>query len=50
MREYLNELREHWDDPYWRADHPEVMAVVVALITGMLGLLFAYLESRIKEP
>lgn len=48
-REYLEELREHWDDSYWRADHPEVLAVVIALLTGAIGLAFAWLESRIKS-
>lgn len=49
MREYLEELREHWDDSYWRADHPEVMAVLIGLITGILGLLFAYLETAMRK-
>jgi hypothetical protein len=53
MREYLEELRENWDDAYWRADHPEVVAVLVAIITGAIGLLFAWIEislHRIRLP
>lgn len=47
MRDYLSELAEHWDDSYWRADHPEVLAVVIAIATGLIGLLFAWLEQRL---
>lgn len=47
MREYLAELRDNWDDAYWRADHPEVMAVVLAIATGLIGLTFAWLETRL---
>lgn len=49
VREYLEDLRDHWDDAYWRADHPEVMAVTLALVTGALGLMFAYLQARIVK-
>jgi hypothetical protein len=48
MSDYWQDLRENWNDPYWRADHPEVMAFAVAIITGAVGLLFAYLELRVK--
>lgn len=48
MREYLDELRENWTDPYWRADHPEVTAVMLGVISGTIALLFAWLEIRIK--
>lgn len=44
VREYLEELRDHWDDAYWRADHPEAMAVLIAVLTGVIGLFFAWLE------
>lgn len=47
MREYLEELRDNWTDAYWRADHPEVMAVVVALLTGAIGLTFAFVELQL---
>jgi hypothetical protein len=49
IREYLEDLRDHWDDSYWRADHPEVMAVVCAIVTGALGLLFTYLQAKIAR-
>lgn len=47
MREYLDELRDHWDDAYWRADHPEFLAVIIAIATGLIGLMFAWLEQRL---
>lgn len=49
IRGYLEELRDHWDDAYWRADHPEVMAVVLAVLTGAIGLLFAWLQMRLLK-
>jgi hypothetical protein len=50
VREYLEELREHWTDSYWRADHPEVMAALVAVITGLVGLAFAWLQAQLLRP
>jgi len=47
VREWWAELREHWDDYYWHADHPEVRAVLVALIVGLVGLVFAWFEALI---
>lgn len=47
VREWWAELREHWDDHYWHADHPEVRAVLVALIVGLVGLVFAWFEALI---
>jgi hypothetical protein len=49
VREYVEALRDHWNDHYWRADHPEVMAVVIALVTGAIGLLFTWLSARIVQ-
>lgn len=48
-REWLEELRDNWDDPYWRVDHPEVMAVLVAVITGIIGLAFAVVQALIQR-
>lgn len=49
-----DELRELWDrlrDPYWRADHPEITAVLIAIITGLIGLAFAWVEVNfIRRP
>lgn len=49
LREYLTELRENWSDPYWRLDHPEVVALGLAVITGIIGLLFATLQAFIQR-
>lgn len=45
MRELLADLREHWDDGYWWADRQLLLATLVAIIAGTLGLLFAVLEA-----
>ena len=49
LREWWAELREHWDDPYWRADHPELVAVCIAFATGIIGLLFDVLKALIER-
>lgn len=49
MREYLQELCDNWTDSYWRADHPEVMAVAIAILTGAIGLAFAYVEIHLRQ-
>jgi ABC-type branched-subunit amino acid transport system permease subunit len=49
MRDYLEEIRENWDNAYWRADHPEVMAILAAVLTGLVGLLFVWLELRLRR-
>jgi hypothetical protein len=49
VKHWLEEIRENWDDPYWRVDHPEVMAVLVAIITGVIGLAFAVLQALIQR-
>lgn len=48
-REWWEDVRENWDDPYWRADHPEVLAVALAIITGAIGLLFAALQALVQR-
>ena len=49
MRDWLENLRDKWSDSYWRLDHPEITAVAIAIATGILGLLFAYLQARIQR-
>lgn len=48
LREYLDELRENFDDHYWWLRHQMLMASLIALITGAIGLVFAWLETQIR--
>lgn len=48
-REWWDDVRDNWQDAYWRADHPEVVAVAIAIITGAIGLLFAALQALIQR-
>lgn len=48
LRDLLDELRDHWDDHYWWARHRELQITVLAIISGAIGLLFTWLETRIK--
>jgi hypothetical protein len=47
MIENLRNYWEKWQDSYWRLDHPEITAIAIALATGLIGLLFAYLQHKI---
>lgn len=49
LKEWWEDIRDNWDNPYWRVDHPEVIAVLVALITGIIGLAFAVLQALIQR-
>lgn len=49
IREYLEDLRDHWNDGYWRADHPEVTAVIYGLVGGLLSLLFTWLQALVTQ-
>jgi hypothetical protein len=46
--EFLQELRENWDDHYWWARHQALQAALVAILVGAIGLLFTYLETRVQ--
>jgi hypothetical protein len=48
FREFLEEVRDRWDDPYWWADHPTLRVALLSIIAGTIGLLFTWLETRIK--
>jgi len=47
MRDTLETIWDHLSDPYWRADHPEITAALISLITGVIGLGFAWLQRKI---
>lgn len=49
MSDYWQEIRDNWDDPYWRASHPEVMAVLVGVLSGIIGLTFVGLELWMRN-
>jgi hypothetical protein len=46
--EFLRELRDNWDDHYWWLRHPALQAAVLAIVAGVIGLLFTILETRVK--
>lgn len=46
LREFVAELREHWRDSYWWADHQALRAAGVSVVIGIIGLVFAYLQAR----
>jgi ABC-type Fe3+ transport system permease subunit len=48
VSDFLSELREHWSDGYWWADRPLTLAVLAAFLTGAIGLVFAFLEARMR--
>lgn len=49
LRDFIDDLREHWDDDYWWARHQVFRASLVAIIVGAIGLFFTYLETRVQR-
>lgn len=49
LQDQLRDLRDHWDDRYWWADHAELRAALIAIITGILGLMFAWLQLTLER-
>lgn len=49
LLELLQDARENWRDPHWRMDHQELLAVAVAVVTGIIGLGFAVLQVLITR-
>lgn len=47
MRDKLEEIWDRITDPYWRLDHPEVTMVILSLLSGAIGLVFAYLQHKL---
>jgi len=48
LRDFWQEIRDHWDDHYWWMRHPELQIMLLSVISGVIGLLFAWLETRIR--
>jgi hypothetical protein len=48
-REFFAELREHWDDSYWWADHPALRVLLLSLIAAAVELSRRYLELRLAR-
>lgn len=48
FREFVDELRDNWDDHYWWARHQGLQIALLAIVSGAIGLLFTYLEERVK--
>lgn len=47
--DYLKEAWEHRADSYWHADHPEIRAVLIAILTGLIGLAFAWIQQHLLQ-
>ena len=45
MREFLTDLRDHWDDGYWWADRQ----ILLAIVLGLLSLAFYTLRLLIAR-
>ena len=49
VREFLEELRDNWDDHYWWMRHLFLLTTITSILSGLLGLAFAWLETRIRR-
>lgn len=48
-REKLAELRDHWDDSYWWADHPTLRIAILSVVSGIVGLVFLWAQLELKR-
>lgn len=48
LREYLEDLRDHWRDPYWWADHTFLQTCIACGLVGMIGLVFKWGELTME--
>ena len=49
MNDFLQELRDRWDDPYFWADHQALRMAGIAVVAGIIGLIFHYAELRLDR-
>lgn len=49
MKDWLDDLKDNWLDDYWRLRHPELVAVAIAIATGLVGLVFAWAQAKLLE-
>jgi len=49
MRALLSELRDQWDQIGDSDRRNLLLVVLMALATGLVGLLFTYLEARVRR-
>lgn len=49
LSDRLAAIKDKLTDPYWRLDHPEVTAILLGTITGLIGILFAWIRIRLIE-
>ena len=49
MKDFVNELRERWGEMWEQFDDQLLAAVAIAVITGVLGIVFAYCEGRARK-
>lgn len=49
IREFLSELRDHWDDGYWWADRQLLLYGILLTMALAARLAGAYLEMRIAH-
>lgn len=47
-REFLRELRDHWDDGYWWADRQILLVVCIGIAAGLIELLFFWAKLRME--
>jgi hypothetical protein len=49
LKEQLEELPEHWNDPYWWADHWMLQVVAMGVLAGSLELGVHYLKLSLTR-
>lgn len=46
MSEFLQDLRDHWNDSYWWADHQLLLAVLLGIVSLGFHALKLWMDHR----
>lgn len=49
IKEYIEDVRLHWDDAYWWADHQIEQTIIACVAIGIIGLAFKYAELSLER-
>lgn len=49
MQEFLEEVKDNWNNAYWWADHQWLMAIGMGVILGGISFTFKYGELKMEQ-
>lgn len=49
VTEFLEDLRDNWDDHYWWARHQALQIALLSILSGTIGLVFLWARLRMER-